>query len=139
MPYPMEYKQATEDFERFLADVAREVNLSSRHQAYTVSQAVFQCFRRRLTLAQAIVFAQALPAMLRALFVDDWDVEAPQATSWEKADMLAEVRALRPNHNLSPDSAIADVARALKTHVGPGVLERALAGLPPQARAFWDL
>jgi uncharacterized protein (DUF2267 family) len=37
----MEYRLATQDFDRFLADVAMETNLGSRHQAYTTTQGVF--------------------------------------------------------------------------------------------------
>lgn len=138
MPTPMEYKLATQDFDRFLADVATETNLGSRHQAYTTTQAVFLCFRRRLTLPQAIAFAQILPAMLRALFVNHWDANEAQADSWDCDLMRAEVKQLRVNHNFSPDTAIQDVARVLRTYVEARELDRCLETLPASARDFWS-
>ncbi|PMY00665.1 DUF2267 domain-containing protein, partial [Pseudomonas sp. MPR-R2A5] len=50
-----------------------------------------------------------------------------------------EVQSLRPDHNLSPDSAIRDVAKALRQNVDGAALDRVLAELPPGAAAFWKL
>lgn len=138
MPTPMEYRLASQDFDRFLADVATETNLGSRHQAYTTTQAVFLCFRRRLSIREAIAFAQILPAMLRALFVSDWDTDEPQAKSWDWDLMSAEVKQLRVNHNFSPDTAIHDVARVLRKYVEAGEFGRCLENLPTSAREFWS-
>lgn len=138
MPTPMEYRRASQDFDRFLADVASQTNLGSRHQAYTTTQGVFLCFRRRLSLQEAIAFAQVLPAMLRALFVDDWDTDEPRVKSWDRDLMNSEVRQLRANHNFSPDTAIDDVAHVVRRYVDVDKFERCLERLPPPARAFWS-
>lgn len=53
--------------------------------------------------------------------------------------MMAEVRALRHNHNLSTDSAIRDVGEALRRSLDPEVFSRALAKLPAEAGEFWQL
>lgn len=137
MPMPMDYRLAAQDFDRFLTDVVEATGLTTRNQAYTTIQAVLICFRRRLTLREAIVFAQVLPAMLRALFVEDWDPDAPQATSWDRATMTEEVKALRIDHNFSPDTAIHDVASVLRRHVEAEAFERVLTRLPAPARDFW--
>ena len=138
MPTPMEYRLATRDFDRFLADVATETNLGSRHQAYTTTQGVLFCFRRRLSLRDAISFAQILPAMLRALFVGEWDTDEPRAKSWDREVMAAEVKRLRANHNFSPDTAIGDVARVLRRYVDAAAFDRCLEKLPSPAREFWS-
>jgi uncharacterized protein (DUF2267 family) len=137
MPVPMEYRLASQDFDRFLAEVAEATGLATRNQAYTTTQAVLLAFRRRLDTAQAIAFAQVLPAMLRALFVMDWDPQEPRMAGWDRAAMTEEVRRLRIDHNFSPDSAIADVARVLRGHVDATAFARCLATLPPEARAIW--
>jgi uncharacterized protein (DUF2267 family) len=134
----MEYRLATQDFDRFLADVAMETNLGSRHQAYTTTQGVFFCFRRRLSIQEAISFAQILPAMLRALFVSDWDTDEPQLKSWDPELMAAEVKQLRVNHNFSPDTAIHDVACVLRKYVDATAFKRCLENLPSPAREFWS-
>jgi uncharacterized protein (DUF2267 family) len=138
MPVPMEYRLASQDFDRFLAEVAEATGLATRNQAYTTTQAVLQTFRRRLDTAQAIAFAQGLPAMLRAFFVMDWNPQEPRMTGWDRDAMSEEVRRLRIDHNFSPDSAIADVARVLRSHVDASAFARGLAALPPEARAFWS-
>src|SRR5690606_8380595 len=99
---PMEYRLASEAFDRFMAEVAEETGLTTRIQAYTTTEGVFRCFRRRLELGDAIAFAQVLPPLLGALFVQDWDTAEPRKDSWECAHMTAEVKQLRAHHNFSP-------------------------------------
>lgn len=137
MPMPMEYRQASVDFDRFMEDLKEVSMLSTSHQAYTMLQAVLQVFRRRLTVQQALEFANVLPPVLRAIFVSDWDsTEAMREFSTE-AEMMAEVRSLRYNHNLSTDSAIRDVAEAVRRNIDPVVFDRALSKLSQAAQDFW--
>ena len=133
----MEYRLASQDFDRFLADIASEIGLGSRHQAYTTVQGVFLCFRRRLSIRDAIIFAQVLPAMLRALFVSDWDTDEPPADSWDRDLMTAEVKQLRADHNFSPDTSIRDVAVVVSRYVDADAFRRCLSKLPANARSFW--
>lgn len=137
MPLPMEYRLASQDFDHFLGDVMNETGLNSRHQAYTTTQAVFLCFRRRLSLADAIAFAQGLPAMLRALFVADWDTTQAQSQLWDRETMVEEVKQLRSEHNFSPDDAIEAVARVVHRHVDPRTFALSLGRLPDAAKSFW--
>ncbi|MCR9219738.1 MAG: DUF2267 domain-containing protein [Alphaproteobacteria bacterium] len=137
MPVPAEYQRATEAFTAFLVDAREEAGLWSTHAAYTMTQGVFRTFRRRLTVAQALAFANALPVGLRALFVADWTPDAP-APFESPARLIKEVRSLRPDHNFAPDTAIRDVAAALARHVDAAAWSRALAQLPDEARAFWE-
>lgn len=138
MPMPMEYRQASVDFDRFMEDLKSVSMLQTSHQAYTMLQAVLQVFRRRLSIAQAIAFAGALPPVLRAIFVSDWNVREEQKPFLTKSEMMAEVRALRHNHNLSTESAIDDVATAIRRNLDPDVFERILSDMPDGARAFWS-
>jgi uncharacterized protein (DUF2267 family) len=71
MPMPKEYQLATQEFERFLRDAIETSGLTTRNQVYTMTQAVFQTFRRRLDVREAVRFAHVLPAILRAIFVAD--------------------------------------------------------------------
>ncbi len=137
MPVPPQYQRASDDFFAFLADARDEASLQTTNQAYTMVQGVLQTFRRRLSLADAIRFAAVLPAVVRAVFVADWDPDEPQRPFGDRAAMTAEVLALRPNHNFSPDTAIRDVAAALRRHVDVPSLEAMLASLPEGAAEFW--
>ncbi len=137
MPMPMEYRQASEDFDRFILDARDLAGLQTTNQAYTMVQAVLQTFRRRLDIEDAILFADVLPPVVRAIFVAEWDLEEPRIPFSGRIAMTREVQALRPDHNISPDSAIADVAGALRRNIDEAKLDRVLARLPAGAADFW--
>ncbi|MBY6243288.1 DUF2267 domain-containing protein [Methylosinus sp. Sm6] len=137
MPIPMEYQHASEAFDRFLRLVIERTGLTTRNQAYTTAQGVLLAFRRRLDIHDAIRFAGALPPVLRALFVADWDTREEACDFGSRAALLEEVKSLRRDHNFSPASAIADVAHALRDCVDVAEFERVLATLPAEAADFW--
>lgn len=137
MPMPREFQHASEDFDALLEDARDRADLATRHQTWTMIDAVLRVFRRRLTVAEGLRFAAVLPAVPRAMFVTDWDPSAPPVPFDDRAAMTREVQAVRPHHNFAPETAIAAVAGALRRQVDPIAFERALDGLPVAARAFW--
>ncbi|MGB5556918.1 MAG: DUF2267 domain-containing protein [Paracoccaceae bacterium] len=139
MPMPWAYRHATKDWMAFLVDAKERLGLESYNMAYTAVQGVLLTFRRRLTVAQGLAFADLLPAVLRAIFVYHWDAGAQPVPFGPRAALTAEVKALRPDHNLTPDHAIEAVAWALRRTVDQGDLDRFLATLPPGAAAFWQV
>jgi len=139
MPYPHEYAVATDKFAAFLRDVKEEAGFGSSHMAYTMAQGVFQVFRRRVDFKDAIAFADVLPVGMRALFVADWDVDEERLPFTDLETMNREVRQLRPDHNFATDSAIQQVASALKKHVDNGKLREVLEGISEEALAFWQM
>lgn len=140
MPYPQECQIATMTFTDFLGDVKMNADLQTRHMAYTMTQGVFQVFRRRLTLQDAIRFSNMLPARIRAFFVADWEPDEQNKPFTEWRSMLEEVAQLRAQHNFSfmTDDAIRDVAKALRNYVDCELFNRLLNSLPDGVRDFWD-
>jgi uncharacterized protein (DUF2267 family) len=134
-----EYQRATADFYEFLTDARDVSELGSTHQAYTMVQGVLRTFRCRLDLKDAILFAGVLPAVLRAIFVADWDMDEPRRRFDDRASMTKEVQTLRADHNFAPETAIRDVAHALRRHVDEAAFDRILAKLPEGAEEFWKL
>ncbi len=139
MPMPWTYRQATREWQAFLADARAEMGLSTDHSTFTAVEGVLRAFRRRLTPQQAIDFAQVLPSVLRALFVAEWDLSLPPAPPGTRADWTAEAKALRRHHNIAPDNAVAATAYALRRAVLRADLERVIARLPPFAAEFWSV
>lgn len=137
MPVPTKYQRATDDFYQLLMDARDAAGLVTTNQAYTMVQGVFQVFRRRAEIKEAIRFAGVLPVGARALFVADWDVEEPRRPFDERAVMTREVQELRPNHNFASETAIDDVATALRRNVDQDAFQRVLATLSEDARRFW--
>lgn len=126
-------------FEQFMLDARGISGLGTTHQTYTMVQGVFQAFRRRLDVKEAIRFANVLPPVLRALFIADWNLDEPRRPFTDRPTMTREVQALRPDHNLAPDSSIGNVAAALRKNIDQVELDRVLASLPPGALAFWQV
>jgi uncharacterized protein (DUF2267 family) len=138
MTIPMEIQHASEDFERFLADARDLSGLTTRNQTYTMVQGVLQVFRSRLEVREALLFANALPPVLRAIFVADWNIDEPRRPFQDRVSMTREVQSLRKDHNFAPDTAIRDVATALRRNMDEAVLNRILAALPEGALDFWS-
>jgi uncharacterized protein (DUF2267 family) len=136
---PLEYRQASADFDAFMKDLVATSMLTSSHQAYTMLQAVLQVFRRRLTFAEAISFANVLPPVLRAIFVSDWDVESPRVPFAQRGALMKEVRAFRHEHNLSTETAIEEVTSTIRRHVDPAAFDRVMKTLSDEARGFWSM
>ena len=139
MPMPWTYRHASKEFRAFLDDARDRMCLDSDNMTYTAVDAVFQVFRRRLTPQQGLDFASVLPSVLRAIFVYRWNIsQAPVAFS-DRDAMTAEVRAVRSNHNLTPDNAIEATAWAVRRCVDQKDFDRVLSGMPSGAADFWHV
>ena len=136
MTVPQDFIHASRDFERFLLDARAELSLATTHQTYAAVFGVLVTFRARLTPEQALRFADALPPLLAALFLREWEI-APPKPFGERAALTREVQGVRADHNLAPDSVIADTARALRNHVDARAFDTMLAELPEGAAEFW--
>ena len=66
MTVPIYFKTASAEFDRFLLDARELCGLTTTNQAWGVLLGVFDVFRRRLTPYQCLLFARALPPLLRA-------------------------------------------------------------------------
>ena len=85
----------------------------------------------------ALAFADCLPPVTRAVFVEDWSPVDDPPPFPDRETLQKEVKAIRPDHNLAPASAISDVAAALRRAVDNRKLDRVLTTLPAGAAAYW--
>lgn len=139
MPMPWTYRHASKEWRAFLDDAKERMGLVSDNAAYTAVDGVFQTFRRRLTAQQGLDFASVLPSVLRAIFVQNWDVTGPPLCFGEREELIEEVKSLRRDHNQTPDNAIEATAWALWRATNHRDLRRILDQLPEPARAFWQV
>ena len=137
MTMPGEYRRASEDFDSYLDDVRADALIDSRNVVYTMTQGVFQTFRCRLDVADALRFADVLPPVLRAIFVSDWNPHDAKRSFEDRVAMTREAQSLRGDHNFAPDTAIRDVAMAVRKHVEVAAFDRVLKTLPDGAEEFW--
>ncbi|MBY5353501.1 DUF2267 domain-containing protein [Rhizobium leguminosarum] len=138
MTMPGRYRRASEDFDAYLEDIRADTLIDSRNVVYTMTQGVFQTFRCRLDVADALRFADVLPPVLRAIFVADWNPDEAKRPFEDRDAMTREVQALRGDHNFSPDTVIRDVAMAVRKHVDAAAFDRVLKTLPDGAEEFWQ-
>jgi uncharacterized protein (DUF2267 family) len=139
MTLPLEYQKASVDFERFMVAARDAAGLQTTNMAWTMVEGVLLAFRRRLTTRQAIEFANVLPPLIRALFLDDWHPDYEPEPFVTREALTAEVQGLRCKHNFAPANSIEAVAFALRSVVDQDALSRVLAALPAEARAFWTV
>lgn len=139
MPMPWTYRHASKEWRAFLDDVKERMSLESDNMAYTAVDAVLQVFRRRLTAQQGLDFASVLPTVLRAIFVNGWDVSDPPVAFADRRALIDEVKRVRVNHNLTPDNAIEATAWAIRRCTDKRDFERVLAQMPDGAAAFWHV
>ncbi|MFY9290434.1 MAG: DUF2267 domain-containing protein [Methylorubrum rhodinum] len=137
MTVPQEYLQASRDFDRFLLAARDALGHETTNQTFATLHGVFVVFRRRLSAREGLTFASALPPVLRAIFVDNWNPDEPVRPFAEREALADEVRGVRIDHNFSPDDAIAALARVLWDHADRDALRRAFSAMPAAAGAFW--
>lgn len=137
MTVPLEYMHATRDFDRFMDDFMAISMLETHHRSYAVVRAVLHVFRDHLTVTDALKFAEILPAVLRAIFVENWRPSGDPPPFPDRAALVEEVKANRRDHNLATDMSISDVAAALRRNVDDAALDRVLRELPAEASAYW--
>lgn len=137
MTVPQEYVHASRDFDRFMDDFMQIAMLETHHRSYAILRAVLHVFRDHLTIDDALRFAEILPAVLRAIFVENWRPAAEPPPFPDRATLVREVKAVRRDHNLASETSISDVAAALRRNVSKDDLDRVLATLPPGAAEYW--
>ncbi|MGE7468986.1 DUF2267 domain-containing protein [Bosea sp. NPDC003192] len=137
MTVPPDFVHASRDLERFLLDARDQLSHATTHQTWQSVFAVIVTFRARLTVPQVIAFAQALPPLLGAMVLLDWDPSVEPKPFASRAELAREAMAFRGDHSILPESGIADVAAALWRNVDRRGFERLLETLPTEARDFW--
>ena len=137
MPLPFDYQNASLQFDQFMIDARDLAGLPTTNMAWNMVVGVLRTFRRRLTVQEALLFADALPPVLRALFVEHWDTGQPIAAFGSPKELIEEVRSVHRQHNFSPDNAIQAVAEALRKNVDLVAFEQALGKLSPAAQHYW--
>lgn len=137
MTVPIDFKTASGDFDRFLLDARETCGLTTTNQVWGVLLGVFDVFRRRLTPDQILLFAKALPPLLRAALIETWHPTDPVAFA-ERDALGREVQAFHADHQFASDRAIDEIASVVWRHVDRARFQRALDTLPPPAAAFWN-
>lgn len=137
MPMPFTYRHATDEWRRYLANLRQRTQLDSDNLLYTATDGLFQAFRCRVPPAQVLAFGDELPAVMRAVLVWRWDIAAPLKPWPDRDGIDREIRALRPQHNMSPPGILDDLVWAIRKEVRVIDFDRVLSRMAPEAQALW--
>ena len=137
MTVPIDYRQAGPEFDRFMLDLRDALDMQTTHQAWGALLGVFEIFRRRLTAEHVLIFAHALPPLMRACFVENWRRGEGVRDFAPQQELDREVMAYHRDHQLAGPGCIAATAQVVRRHVDSRRLDAALDALPDGARSFW--
>jgi len=71
------------------------------------------------------------------MFVTDWNPDEERKVFEDRETMTNEVKLLRAEHNFATETAIRDVAQALRRYVDEKAFDQLLPQLPKGAVEFW--
>lgn len=135
---PWTYRHPEKEWHGFLEDIREILGTPSSNVAYTAAEGVLIAFRCRLTPVQVMEFADDLPCVVRALFLQGWRLQSSRPWGTQ-TDYVAEAKSLRRDHNFAGDHVLEAVSFALHRAMGVDRLETAVARIGPEAAEFWRL
>lgn len=100
-------------------------------------EGLFRAFRSRVPPQQVLAFGDELPSVMRAILIWRWDLAAPLKPWASRADIEAEIRALRRDHHFVPAGILDDLIWAIRKEVREIDLDRVLSHMAPEAQTLW--
>lgn len=137
MPMPFTYRHATDEWRRFLTSMRERTLIDSDNVIYTALDGLFRAFRCRVPPQQVLAFGDELPAIMRAILIWRWDLDAPLKHWVSRAELETEIRTLRQAHNFAPEGILDDLVWGIRSEVREIDFDRMLSKLPPEAQALW--
>ena len=110
-----------EQTDRWLDELIAEVGWPDRNQAFVGMTAVLQTIRDRLSVDDAIALAVELPALLRGVFLEDWQPSQQSPRVFTRREFLRGVSARLASAGIreDPESITQAVFRVLARNLAP--------------------
>lgn len=137
MPMPFTYRHATDEGRRYLAAMRARTRVESDNVIYTATDGLFRAFRARVPADRVLAIGDQLPCVMRAVLVWRWDIAAPLRPWASRAEIEAEIRALRQAHNFAPPGILDDLVWGIRREVRAVDFDRVLRTMAPEAQALW--
>lgn len=136
MTQPYDVQFASEHYQGWLAALERRAMLSTRNQSQAMFRTVLIELRKYLTTDQTMIFADCLPPLPRALFLEGWRPSI--ALEISSADALTQevIDSLSP-HQVPPRSIVADVFFVLASESTAGNATMMREALPEKLKPLW--
>lgn len=137
MPMPFTCRHATDEWRRYLAAVRARTLIDSDNTIYTATEGLFRAFRCRVPANRVLAFGDELPAVMRAILVWQWDINAPLRPWVPRQAIEAEIRGLRQAHNFAPAGILDDLVWGIRREVRMIDFDRVLTTMASEAQALW--
>lgn len=139
MTIPADVQFASKQFDAILGALKDMAFLATHNQGFAMLRAVLHELRDHLTVEQTAAFGDALPALIRGIFYEDWHPSCdPPRFPAPNVFTEAVFRRLSPHH-VPPESIVTDVFAVLARHIDDAALKTVLDQCPDGARAMWAL
>ena len=129
--------QTTDKTNRWLNELADELNWDEPDMTFKALRAVLQQLRDRLPVNESAQLASQLPMLIRGAYYENWDPVEGRA-SVDAETFVNRVATAFPNDlTIDPREVTVAVFRVLASHVTPGEIEDVRACLPNDFQELW--
>jgi uncharacterized protein (DUF2267 family) len=108
------FEKYAENGNRFINEVADELDIDDGIQALRISKAVLHAVRDRLPASDAVQFAQGLPMMIKAIYFDQYDISKTPVLIHDDLEFLEFIREKNRFGAISDFKSPRDVMDALR-------------------------
>jgi len=138
MAHPLDVERASELHRDWCQALAARMGVATTHQSAPQLRAVMLELRRSLSPDAVLAVANALPALERGIFLEDWRLDeapAPVETAEAFADRVYE--RVKGHHYRVP-TLVSDVFWLWRTKLPPSDASAIRSSLPPALMPLWD-
>jgi uncharacterized protein (DUF2267 family) len=120
------FDQTTQKSNEWIGDLATELGIVSRKEAYRILRAGLHALRDQLDTPEAVHLSAQLPLLLRGVYFEGWVPGGRSRVRSESAflDLFMKHHGGRPHAR--PEQMIAAVGSVLSRHIGEHETEKAL-------------
>lgn len=138
----LNFQKYVQDAKRFIREVANELgDPDDLNRAERVLRAVLRTMRHRLTPVESLQFIAQLPMMIKAIYVEGWQITNKYQQLRHLDDFVSMVRAEEVQMGYSHyetdeqvEQSIRAVFAVLKNYVSEGEVEDVVATLPKELK-----
>ena len=130
-----------EQANHFLNKVAAEAGYAGDQElALGITRAVFHELRDRIQVEESMHLVSQLPMLLKAIYVDGWDISRPRKAYTTTEDFLLSIvnraDSISPDLLFNPVEKVKAVFAVLQDHISEGEMMHVFGQLPLDIQAF---
>jgi len=121
----------------WLNDIAKELGLADRRQAYAALRAALHALRDRLTVEETVQLGAQLPMLIRGMYYEGWRPRG-KPLKQHKPEFLSAIRhGCALCDEIDPERVVRAVFKVMAARVSAGEIDDVKHILPAALRALW--